>query len=99
MIAILAAIWPYLLSGAVALGGIVFGMFRVQQAKTSTAQADAIKAQAGQQIAAQQIAETQANADAQKAGSDSAAGRTDIDNAVAAKPADEVRNDLQNWTR
>jgi uncharacterized protein YpuA (DUF1002 family) len=99
MIAILASIWPYLASGTVALAGVVFGMFRSQQAKAATAQADAAKAQAGQQVADQQVAETQANADAQKAGSDAAAARTDIDNAVAAKPADEVRNDLQNWTR
>lgn len=99
MTAIIASIWPYLLSGAVALGGVVFGMFRHQQAKTATAQADAAKAQAGQQVAAQQVAETQANADAQKAGSDAAAARTDIDNAVAAQPTDEVRNELQDWTR
>lgn len=99
MITILASIWPYILSGAVALGGVVFGMFRHQQAKVATAQADAVKAQAGQQVAVQQIAETQANADAQKAGSDAANARTDIDNDVAAKPAKEVRNELQNWTR
>jgi hypothetical protein len=99
MMTILASIWPYLLSAAVALGGVVFGAFRHQQAKVATAEADAVKAQAGQQVAAQQVAETQANAEAQKAGSDAAAARTEIDNAVAAKPVDEVRNDLQNWTR
>lgn len=79
--------------------GIAFGLFRHQQAKTATAQANEAKAQAGQQIAAQQVAETQANADAQKAGSDAAKARTDIDNDVAAKPANEVKSELQNWTR
>jgi len=99
MIAILSSIWPYVLSGVVALGGVVFGLFRHQQAKVATAQADAVKAQAAQQVAAQQVAETQANADAQKAGSDAAATRAAVDNAVAAQPANEVRHDLQNWTR
>lgn len=99
MTAIIASIWPYVISGLVALSGVVFGLFRHQQAKVATAQADAVKAQAGQQIAAQQVAETQANADAQKAGSDATAARVAIDNAVAAKPVDEVRNELQNWTR
>jgi hypothetical protein len=96
------AILPLLIKlGPLVLGalGILFGLFRHQQAKTATAQADAVKAQAGQQVAAQQVAETQANADAQKAGSDAAAVRTDIDNTIAAQPTDEVRNELQDWTR
>jgi hypothetical protein len=95
LLPLLIKIGPWLL-GAL---GLAFGLFRHQQAKTATAQADAAKAQAGQQVAVQQVAEAQANADAQKAGSDAAAARTAVDNAVAAKPADEVRNELQNWTR
>ena len=98
----MTAILPLLIKlGPLVLGvlGILFGLFRHQQAKVATAQADAAKAQAGQQVAAQQVAETQANADAQKAGSDAAAARTDIDNTIAAQPTDEVRNELQDWTR
>ncbi|TDV06076.1 hypothetical protein [Paraburkholderia caballeronis] len=85
-----------LLTGA---GGVLFGLFRHQQAKTATAQAAQVKAEAQQQVAAQQVAETQANADAQKAGSAAAVVRTDIDNQVAATPPSEVHDELQNWTR
>jgi hypothetical protein len=95
LLPLLIKIGPWVL-GAL---GIAFGLFRHQQAKVVTAQANAVKAQAGQQVAVQQVAEAQANADAQKAGSDAAAARTAVDNAVAAKPADEARNELQNWTR
>ncbi len=98
----MTAILPLLLKAGpwlLAAAGVLFGLFRHQQARVATAQASEVKAQAGQQVAAQQVAETQANADAQKAGSDAAAARTDVDNAIAAKPTDEVRNELQDWTR
>lgn len=95
IIPLLLKIGPWLLGAF----GIAFGLFRHQQAKTATAQADAVKAQANQQVAVQQIAEVQANADAQKAGSNAAKARAEIDNDVAAKPADEVRNELDQWTR
>lgn len=94
-LAILAQIWPFLLAAA----GVVFGLFRHKQAQTSEAQARQKEAEAAQQIAQQRQAEAQANADAQKAGSDATAARTDIDNQVSAKPTDEIRHELDAWTR
>jgi hypothetical protein len=91
---------PYIIGAVGAICALIATLFARKTIQTATAQADAAKAQAGQQVAVQQVAETQANADAQKAGSDAAAARTDIDNTLAAKPTDEVRNELlQDWTR
>lgn len=99
MLTLIGPFLPYILGALGVIGGVIATLFARKTVQTATAQADAAKAQAGQQVAAQQIAETQANADAQKAGSDAAAARTEIDNTVAAKPTDEVRNELQDWTR
>lgn len=98
----MSAILPLLLKFGpwlLALAGIVFGAFRHQQAKTITAQAGQKVAEAQQQVSAEQAAEARANADAQKSGSDAAAARSGIENQLAAQPADEVRNELQDWTR
>lgn len=97
--ALIAPFLPYILAALGVIGGIFGVAWGRKSAQTASAQADAAKAQASQQVAVQQIAEAQANADAQKAGSDAASSRTNIDNDVAAKPTDEVRNDLQSWTR
>ncbi|WP_244119057.1 hypothetical protein [Burkholderia gladioli] len=86
-----------LLAGAV---GVIFGLFRHQQAKATTAAADQKVAEAQTQVAQQQTADAQANATAAQAGGDAAAARTQIDSDVAAKPAQEVKDELQNdWTR
>ncbi|PQV51875.1 hypothetical protein [Paraburkholderia sp. BL21I4N1] len=99
MLALLAPFLPYILAALGIIGGAFGIAWGRKTTQTAAAQADAAKAQAGQQVAVQQTAEAQANADAQKAAGDAAAERTAIDNAVAAKPADEVRNELSNWTR
>ena len=94
-LAILSDIWPFLLAAA----GVVFGWIRHLQARAAAADAKATAARAEQQLAHQKEAEAHANADAQKAGSDAATARVDIDNQVAAKQPDEVRNELDRWTR
>lgn len=99
MTALIASFWPYIFGALGAIAAVIATLFAHKTVQTAQAQAEAAKAQAGQQVAVQQTAEAQANADAQKAGSDAVAERSAIDNAVAAKPADEVRNELQNWTR
>lgn len=99
MAALLAPFLPYIIAALGIAGGLVATVFAHKTVQTTKAQAGQAKAEAAQQVSAQQIAETQANADAQKAGSDAAKARTDIDNDVAAKPAEEVHNELQNWTR
>jgi hypothetical protein len=99
MMALIAPFLPYIVA-ALGLLASAFGIaWGRKTAQTAKAQADAAKSDAVAQVRTQQVAEAQANADAQKAGSDAAAARTAVDNAVAAKPADEVRNDLKNWTR
>jgi hypothetical protein len=99
MMTLLAPFLPYIVAALGVLGGIVATMFARKTTQTANAQAAAAKSDAVAQVRTERVAEAQANADAQKAGSDAAAARTAVDNAVAAKPADEVRNDLQNWTR
>lgn len=95
LLPLLLKIGPWLL----ALAGAIFGAFRHQQAKTAAAQANQKVAQAQQQVSEQRAAEAQANEAAQKAGSDAATARTDIENQIATQPKDEVRNELDKWTR
>ncbi len=99
MMTLIAPFLPYILAALGLIGGAFGIAWGRKSAQTASAQVDAAKAQASQQVAVQQVAEAQANAAAQKAGSDAAAARTQIDNAVAAQPTDEVRNELQDWTR
>lgn len=80
-------------------GGVLFGWAKGKAADTKTAQAGAQVAVAQQQTADAANAEAQANAAASQAGAAAVKVRTGIDNTVAAKSADEVRNELANWTR
>jgi len=86
---------PWLLGAA----GVVFGLFRHQQAKTATAQADEAKAAATAQVRTQQVAEAQANTNAAQAGA--AANQTAVEthNDVAAQTPAEVKNALDAWTK
>lgn len=99
MMTIIAAVWPYILGGLGVLAGVLGVAWGRKTTQTAKAQVDTAKAQAGQQVAVQQAAEAEANQTAAQAGADAVQSRTDIDNAVAAKPADEVRNELQSWTK
>ncbi|MEK6418415.1 MAG: hypothetical protein V4801_02345 [Burkholderia gladioli] len=57
------------------------------------------QAQAATVAAQSQTADAQATAVAVQAGADAAAARAAIDNDVSAKPAQEVRDELADWTR
>lgn len=99
ILSLLGKLWPFIAGGAIAAVGLIVGWAKTKSAATKSAQADAAVAGAKQQVADAANAEAQANAAAQQAGSKAAAARSEIDNSVATKPADEVRNDLAKWTR
>lgn len=90
MTALFASIWPYILSGAVALGGIVFGMFRHQQAKAATADAEQVKATAAATVAEKQSQVDQANAAASAAGEQAVVNREQADKTAAAATSDDI---------
>lgn len=99
MLTLLAPLLPYLL-GALGLIGGAFGIvWGRKSSQTAKAQVSAAQAGATAEVQTEQTAEAQANAAAAQTGAAAVAARTDADNAVAAKPADEVRNELENWTR
>ncbi|WP_175796322.1 hypothetical protein [Burkholderia anthina] len=95
VVPLLVKIGPWLL----AVVGVVFGLFRHQQAKVESAAADQKVAEAQAQIAQSQTAEAQASASALRAGNDASAARTGINSDVAGMSAQEVRDELQDWTR
>lgn len=99
MMALLAPFLPYILAGLGVIAGLLGIAWGHKTTQTAKAQADAAKADAVAQVRTEQVAEAQANTDAQKAGSTATATRTGIDNTIASQPADEVRNELQDWTR
>ncbi|WP_369952082.1 hypothetical protein [Ralstonia syzygii] len=89
-IAILAKIWPFLL----AAGGILFGIFRHQQASTATAKANQKAAEADAKVAQNNAALAQANQAGAQAGADNAKVRRDEDAAAGAVPdANRVLHD------
>ncbi|GAA7771026.1 hypothetical protein RN01_29930 [Cupriavidus sp. SHE] len=90
LLAILAKIWPFLLTA----GGIIFGMFRHQQAAKTEAQAKQREAEADAQVAQANAVLAKANEDAARAGADNAKVRRDEDAAVAGEPdANRVLHD------
>lgn len=99
MAALLAPFLPYILAAIGLIGGAFGIAWGRKTSQTAEAQADAAKSDAAAQVRTEQVAEAQANADAQKASSDATKARTEIDNQVAAQPKQEVRDELQNWTR
>lgn len=96
IIAMLIKFGPWVLG----LLGILFGMFRRQQAKTATAEAGQKIAQAQAMTATVQKSEAEANATAAQAGADAAQERANVESNVASgKPgaaADELRS---QWSR
>ena len=99
MMALIAPFLPYIVGALGLIGGLIATLFAHKTTQTAKAQADTAKAQAVAQVSVERTAEAQANQAAAQTGAAAVAARTDIDNDVAAKPTDEVRNDLQNWTR
>jgi hypothetical protein len=104
MIALLKSIRPYLISGVVALGAIVFGFLKSKQAQTTVAQAgqkvaeaqvDAARAQT--QVAEARDATAQANATAAQAGAQAIKERRDVENDTAGQSDNDVRNELRAW--
>ncbi|WP_104655099.1 hypothetical protein [Ralstonia insidiosa] len=94
VLTILAKIWPFLLAG----GGVLFGMFRHQQAKTATAHADQKVAEADAKVAQNDAALAQANQAGAQAGADNAKVRHDEDDTAGALPdANRVLHD--EWGR
>lgn len=96
---LIGAIWPYLLTGAGLLAGVVATMFAHKTTQAAKAQVSAAKSDAVAQVRTEQVVEAQANATAAQAGAAATQARTDVDNTVAAKPASEVKDELQNWTK
>jgi hypothetical protein len=96
---IIGAIWPYLLAGAGLLAGVVATMFARKTTQTAKAQVSAAQAGATAEVRTEQVAEAQANSTAAQAGATAVQARTDTDTTVAAKPAGEVKNELDAWTK
>jgi hypothetical protein len=99
MMTLLAPFLPYILAALGVIGGFIGVAWGNKTAKTAQAQVSAAQSDAVAQVSTERTAEAQANQAAAQTGAAAAAARTAVDNAVAAKPADEVRNELQNWTR
>jgi cysteinyl-tRNA synthetase len=99
MMALIAPLFPYIIGGLGLLAGVIATLFARKTSQTAKAQATAVAATAQVQEAQAQSAEAQANQAAAQTGAAAVQTRTEIDNTIAAKPADEVRNALQNWTR
>lgn len=107
MTALFASIWPYLLSGALAAGGILFGWLKTKQAQTTVAQAgqkvaeaQTSAAQAQTQTAEVRDAEAQANATASAAGAQATKERTNVEAETAGMSDDAVRSSLlSDWSR
>lgn len=91
-LAILAKIWPFLLAAA----GVVFGMFRHQQAKSATAKAKQTEAEADARAARNDAALAQANQAGAQAGADNAKVRRDEDADAAAIPDSDAGRVLRD---
>lgn len=90
MIELLFKIGPWIVGGLGLVGGVIFGTFRHQQAKTATAEADAAKAQAAQAIAQKQSEVDQGNAAASAAGEQAVVNRAAADKTAAAAASDDI---------
>jgi multidrug resistance efflux pump len=90
LLEILAKVWPFILMA----GGVLFGVFRHQQAKTATAQANQKMAEAEAKVAQANAALAQANQAGAQAGADNAKVRHDEDDTAGALPdANRVLHD------
>nr|WP_316680578.1 hypothetical protein [Ralstonia sp. LMG 18101] len=90
MLEILPKAWPFILCA----GGILFGLFRHQQAKTAIAKADQKSAEADARAAQNDAALAKANETAAQTGADNAKVRRDEDVTAGALPdANRVLHD------
>jgi hypothetical protein len=90
LLEILAKAWPFLL----AAGGVLFGIFRHQQAATATAKANQKAAEADARAAQNDAALAKANETAAQAGANNAKVRQNEDVAAGALPdANRVLHD------
>lgn len=96
ILAALVKFGPWLLAGL----GVLFGMFRHQQAKTATAEAGQKIAEAQAKTADVQKSEAESNAVAAQAGNNAAQERQNVETDIASgqpgAAADELRN---GWSR
>ncbi|WP_245641413.1 hypothetical protein [Paraburkholderia bannensis] len=89
-----------ILGGLMGASGVIFGMFRHQQAKAATAAAGEQVAQANQKVADNQNAEAQANAAAAQAGAKAVSGASNAQSDVDALPDGGAASELLNeWSR
>lgn len=96
VLAILAKVWPFLL----AAGGVIFGMFRHQQAAKTEAQAKQRQAEADAHEAKVDAIQAKANEDAAQAGADAVKERTNVENDIdAGQPGDAARRLRDQWSR
>lgn len=96
---ILAALVKF---GPLVLGalGIFFGLFRHQQAKIASAEADKKGANADARVSAMEAAMAKANEQAAQAGAEAAKERTDVENSIAAAQSGDSQRVLRNlWSR
>lgn len=90
LLAILSEFWPFLLGAA----GVLFGLFRHQQAKSETAAAKQKAAEADAHAARNDAALAQANQAGAQAGADNAKVRLDEDaDAAVVSDANSVLHD------
>lgn len=90
ILTILADAWPLVLAAV----GVLFGLFRHQQAKSATAAAKQKEAEAAAHAAQNDAALAKANAAGAQAGTDNMKVRRDEDNAAVALPdANRVLHD------
>lgn len=86
-------------SGASIVAAWLHGSSTGQKKAAAEAQVSIDAANAQASVAKQQTAEAQADAQAAQEGAAATLNRAEIDNAIAAKSNEEVRNELANWTR
>lgn len=96
LIAALAEVWPFLLAAA----GVVFGLFRNQQARTTAAKAKQNEAEAEAKVSAVEKSEAEANAIAAREGAHAFKERTDVESEIAAMPDGDAAQRLRDeWSR
>lgn len=93
---LLAKAWPLILAAA----GILFGLFRHQQAKTAIAKANQKAAEADARAAQNDAALAKANETAAQAGAAAVKERENVENDIAAgKPGDAAQQLRNDWSR
>jgi hypothetical protein len=96
ILAVFGKAWPFLIAAV----GVIFGMFRHQQAKATSADAGRKVAEAQTVVAQVTASAAKSNADAAQAGAAAIKERTNVENEIAAMPAGGAAERLRNdWSR